>query len=173
MLQFLEVLKYVLPSVVTLLASYFTVKKFLEAEHQKKLDEIRQQHEKQLSPVRLQAYERLVLLMERISITSMVMRLHKPGMSARMLQSEMIKSIRTEFDHNVTQQLYVTNKVWDTMKTAREETVKAINIASAKLPDGASGVDLVNTLYELITKVDKLPNEIALDMLKMEARQLF
>jgi hypothetical protein len=103
----------------------------------------------------------------------MVVRLHKPGMSARMLQSEMIKSIRTEFDHNVTQQLYVTNKVWDTMKTAREETVKAINIASAKLPDGASGVDLVNTLYELITKVDKLPNEIALDMLKMEARQLF
>jgi hypothetical protein len=90
-----------------------------------------------------------------------------------MLHSELLKTIRNEFDHNIAQQLYVTNKSWDSLKTAKEETIKTINIAASHVSDTAPAMELVNVLFDIITKVERLPTEIATDMLKMEARQLF
>jgi hypothetical protein len=121
----------------------------------------------------LQAYERLILLMERTNLSDLITRTHKSGMSARMLHSELLKTIRNEFDHNIAQQLYVTNKSWDSLKTAKEETIKTINIAASHVSDTAPAMELVNVLFDIITKVERLPTEIATDMLKMEARQLF
>jgi hypothetical protein len=131
------------------------------------------ENQKMITPLRLQAYERLIILLERTNLSSLITRTHKAGMSARMLQSELLKNIRTEFDHNIAQQLYVTNKSWDSIKTAKEETIKTINIAATQVSDSAPAMDLVNILFDIITKVDRLPTEIAIDILKMEARQLF
>lgn len=169
----LDILKYILPSVITFLASYLIIKRFLDNDYRKKSMDIKMQNQKTLQPVRLQAYERLVLLLERISLPALIQRTHKHGMSARMLQSELVKAIRAEFDHNLSQQVYITNKTWESVKTAKEETIKAINIASSRLNDDASGMDLVNVIFEIITKVERLPTDIAIDILKMEARQIF
>lgn len=169
----LDILKYILPSVITFLASYLIIKRFLDNDYRKKSMDIKMQNQKTLQPVRLQAYERLVLLLERISLPALIQRTHKQGMSARMLQSELVKAIRAEFDHNLSQQVYITNKTWESVKTAKEETIKAINIASSRLNDDASGMDLVNVIFEIITKVERLPTDIAIDILKMEARQIF
>ncbi|MEY4110300.1 MAG: hypothetical protein RLZZ46_655 [Bacteroidota bacterium] len=169
----LEILKYILPSVITFLASYLIIKRFLDNDYRKKTVDIRMQNQKTMQPIRLQAYERLVLLLERISLPSLVQRTHKQGMSARLLQSELLKAIRAEFDHNLSQQVYITNKSWDSLKTAKEETVKVINIAASRLNEDASGMDLINVIFEIVTKVDRLPTDIAIDILKMEARQIF
>jgi hypothetical protein len=131
------------------------------------------ENQKMITPLRLQAYERLILLMERTNLSDLITRTHKSGMSARMLHSELLKTIRNEFDHNIAQQLYVTNKSWDSLKTAKEETIKTINIAASHVSDTAPAMELVNVLFDIITKVERLPTEIATDMLKMEARQLF
>ena len=170
---FLDILKYVLPSAITFLTSYFLVKNFLDRDHQKHLDSVRSENQKMITPLRLQAYERLILFLERSHLSGLVTRTHRSGMSARMLQSELIKTIRNEFDHNIAQQLYVTNRAWDSVRTAKEETIKTINLAAMKVSDEAQSMDLVNVLFEIITKVERLPTEIAVDMLKMEARQLF
>jgi hypothetical protein len=94
-------------------------------------------------------------------------------MSARLLQNEMVKTIRAEFEHNLSQQIYITQQSWNSVKTAKEETIRAINIASTKVPDDASGLDLINVIFELVTKVEKLPTDIALEQLKLEAKQTF
>jgi len=169
----LDILKYILPSVITFLAAYLIIKRFLDNDYRKKSIDIRMQNQKIIQPIRLQAYERLVLLLERVSLPALVQRTHKQGMSARMLQSELLKAIRAEFDHNLSQQVYITNKSWDSVKTAKEETIKAINIAASRLNDDATGMDLINVIFDLITKVDRLPTDIAIDILKMEARQIF
>jgi hypothetical protein len=135
--DFLDILKYILPSVITFLASYLIIKRFLDNDYRKKTVDIKMQNQKTIMPVRLQAYERLVLLLERISLPSLIQRTHKQGMSARMLQAELVKAIRAEFDHNLSQQVYITNKSWESVKTAKEETIKAINIAASRVGDDA------------------------------------
>jgi|688.fasta_scaffold86759_4 hypothetical protein len=170
---FLDILKYVLPSVITFLTAFFLVKKFLERDYQNQMVAMKAENQKMITPLRLQAYERLILLMERTNLSDLITRTHKSGMSARMLHSELLKTIRNEFDHNIAQQLYVTNKSWDSLKTAKEETIKTINIAASHVSDTAPAMELVNVLFDIITKVERLPTEIATDMLKMEARQLF
>jgi len=169
----LDIFKYVLPSVVTFLAAYFIIKAFLDREYKNKIMDLRMQNQQTITPIRLQAYERMVLFLERISITQLVSRVHKSGMSARLLQSELVKTIRNEYDHNLSQQVYITQQTWNSIKTAKEETIRAINIASTKVSDDAAGLDLVNVLFDLVTKVEKLPTDIALEQLKLEAKQTF
>jgi hypothetical protein len=94
-------------------------------------------------------------------------------MSARLLQSELVKTIRNEYDHNLSQQVYITHQTWNSIKTAKEETIRAINIAATKVNDDAQGLELVNVLFDLVTKVEKLPTDIALEQLKLEAKQTF
>jgi hypothetical protein len=169
----LDIFKYVLPSVVTFLAAYFIIKAFLDREYKNKMMDLRMQNQQTITPIRLQAYERMVLFLERISITQLVSRVHKSGMSARLLQSELVKTIRNEYDHNLSQQVCITQQTWNSIKTAKEETIRAINIASTKVSDDAAGLDLVNVLFDLVTKVEKLPTDIALEQLKLEAKQTF
>ena len=130
-------------------------------------------NQKLITPIKLQAYERIALFLERIALNNLIVRVYKPGMSARMLQAELLKAIRSEFEHNLSQQIYLSNDSWNATKTAKEETIKAINIASSKVSDEASGTDLSKIIFELITKVDKLPTEYALELLKMEIRLVF
>lgn len=169
----LDIFKYILPSVVTFLAAYYIIKAFLDREYKNKLMDLRMQNQSTITPIRLQAYERMTLFLERISLTQLVSRVHKSGMSARLLQSEMVKTIRAEFEHNLSQQIYITQQTWNSVKTAKEETIRAINIASTTVPDDASGLDLINVIFELVTKVEKLPTDIALEQLKLEAKQTF
>jgi hypothetical protein len=169
----LDIFKYILPSVVTFLAAYFIIKAFLDREYKNKLMDLRMQNQSLITPIRLQSYERMVLFLERIALTQLVTRVHKSGMSARLLQNEMVKTIRNEFEHNLSQQIYITQQSWDAIKTAKEETIRAINIASTKVPDDAAGLDLINVIFELVTKVEKLPTDIALERLKLEAKQTF
>jgi hypothetical protein len=171
--EILDIAKYILPSLVVFAASFYIIKTFLTEDHKKRVLEVRLGNQKIITPIKLQAYERIALFLERIALNNLIVRVYKPGMSARMLQSELLKAIRAEFEHNLSQQIYISNDAWNAVKTAKEETIKAINIASSKVSDEASGTDLSKIIFELITKVDKLPSEYALELIKMEIRQSF
>lgn len=169
----LDIFKYILPSVVTFLAAFFIIKQFLDKDYRSKLMDLRMQNQSTITPIRLQAYERMVLFLERISITQLAQRVHQNGMSARLLQSEMVKTVRAEFEHNLTQQIYITQASWDAVKAAKEETIRAINIAGTKVPDMATSLEYINVLFELVSKVEKLPTDIAIERIKLEAKQTF
>jgi hypothetical protein len=114
----------------------------------------------------------MTLQLERISIQTLILRVHRQGMTNRALQAELVKTIRAEFDHNIAQQIYLNQKTWEAIKTAKEETIKAINIASTRVKEEGDSMDLVNVLFEIIQKLEHVPTDIALRILKEEARMV-
>lgn len=122
--------------------------------------------------LRAQAYERLVLYLERINPDSLIMRLHHHGMSAGMLRNDLNKAIREEFDHNLSQQIYVSQEVWNQLVKAREETISLINIAHKKMDEKSTGLDMTRLIFSILSEVGERPNERALRALRDEARKV-
>ena len=169
----LQILLTVIPVLFVSASTYYLIKGFFENEEKKRRAELKISNKEYITPVRMQAYERVVLFLERITPNSLVMRVFKNGMSGKMLQSELVKSIRGEYEHNMSQQLYMSNQAWEVVKTAKEETVKLINIASTKIPDSANGMDLANAVIEIASQIPKLPTQVAIEALKKELSQEF
>jgi len=169
----IEILKYTVPSLVVLATAYYLLKMFLDKETEKTQMQMRLDVQKITLPVRMQAYERLVLLLERIEPAGLLVRTNTPGMNALQLQSALVQSIRAEFEHNLSQQLYVSTKAWEMVRNAREETIKRINTAAMKLTPEASSADLASLI--LINDIDAEQSAVkgALDLLKSEARNNF
>ncbi len=162
-----------LPCVVIFLTGYLIIRKYLEISAQRQFQEIRAEARKTILPLRLQAYERTVLYLERISPNSLVMRTYKAGMSARLLQSDLVRAIREEYEHNMTQQVYVSPALWLLVRNAKEETIRLINVAAASLPADASGLDLSQIIFESGARIEKMPTDVAIQYAKEEAQKLF
>lgn len=171
--ELLEILKYTIPSVTTAAAIYFVFDSFYKKEERKLLVEMKKENNKITLPSRLQAYERLTLLMERISPGTLVMRTTTVGLTSGQVHAELLKTLRTEFDHNVTQQVYVSRTAWEVVKNAKEETVKLVNYAASHVGTDAKGVDLAKTVLEMSMKLDTLPTQVACDVLREEAATLY
>lgn len=162
-------------------AIFMTVMLFLRRQSEKDVrnfqfelnNQLKQERQKFFLPTRVEAYQRAVLLMERINPHSLVMRLHNPGLPAKALQSELLKAIREEYDHNVAQQLFVSAQGWEMVKNSKEETVKIINIAGNLMQATSMGMDLSAKIFEICAEVGKLPTEITTDYLKKELQELF
>lgn len=168
-----ELLQYTVPALLVLVAAYFILKLFLDKESEKRQISMRLDSQKITLPVRLQAYERLVLLLERIDPASLLVRTNHASMTAQMLQAELTQAIRSEFDHNLSQQLYVSSRSWELVRNAREETIKMINTAAMNLKPEATSADLASLIL-----LNNMANETsviktALDYLKTEARNNF
>lgn len=169
----LDLLKLIVPSLIVFLTAYFVLNSYLENDYQKKLLEMKMNNQGSVTPLRLQAYERLTLFIERISPQSIIMRTHETGMSARDLQTNMLQDIRAEFDHNVSQQIFVTPQTWTMIKAVKEETINMINYAASNLPAQATSIDLSKAIFENIASSDCNPHQVALAMLRTEVQQYF
>jgi hypothetical protein len=170
---FFNILLAVLPSVVVFLTAFYIIKKFMENEQRRTLFEMKTQSQKVVTPVRLQAYERIALFLERINPQNMIMRVHKTGMSGRLLQTELLKNIRAEYEHNLAQQVYMSSNAWKAVRAAKEETIKLLNIAATKVPDDATGTEYARIIFELSGQLEQSPSDFALDFIKKEIKSLF
>lgn len=170
---FLEILKYILPAFIVFGATYFVMNKFLDTEHKKQLLQLKQENQKLTTPMRLQAYERLILFLERVAMDKLVVRVNKPGMSAKLLQADLIRTITQEFDHNLTQQMYISNNSWEIIKKAKDELLKVITLAGTQMKPDAKGLDLAQKIFEIMTKLERSPSQYAILILKKEIRQMF
>jgi len=123
--------------------------------------------------LQLQAYERLILLTERIALPNLVQRLNQPGLEARDMQSLLTQAIRQEFEHNITQQIYVTAEAWDAVRNYKEQNLLIINQVASFLPPEATGVDLNKHLLDLLVQNPKasLQNVVS-EVLSFEAKKL-
>jgi len=123
--------------------------------------------------LRLHAYERLVLLADRIALPNLISRVNQPGMSAREMQLLLIQSIRQEFEHNVTQQIYVTADAWNAIRNLKEQNMLIINQVASYLPETATGMDLNKSLMEVLMENPKASlHNIVSDALSFEAKKL-
>lgn len=169
----LEILKYILPAAIVFITAWMLLKAFLENEHKRRLLEMKMERQGMISPVRLQAYERIVLLLERISPGSILMRVASPGMSAFQLQTTLIQTIREEFEHNLSQQIYVSSSAWELTRSAKEETIKLVNLAASRLNDGAGATELSTLILEMSMNQDRSASATAIEFIKNEVRTNF
>src|SRR5664279_4852548 len=124
MTDFLEILKYVLPALIVFMTTWLMMASFAEREKERNKMEIATKNQKLLTPIRLQSYERVVLFLERINPESLIIRISRQGMTCRQLQNEMISSIRAEYEHNLSQQVYISSQSWELVKSARSNLIK-------------------------------------------------
>ncbi len=126
-----------------------------------------------IRPLQLQAYERLVILTERIALPNLVSRANQPGLSAKEMQLLMLESIKQEFDYNSSQQLYVSPVAWQAVSNLKEQNMLIINQVAHTLPAEAKGTDLGKKIIELLMTHDKKAlHNIVLEALNYEARKL-
>lgn len=125
-----------------------------------------------LAQLQLQAAERFALYLERIAPDRLVMRIHQNGMSAKMLQSEILRSVREEFDHNLSQQIYVSNNAWELIKNAKDEMVKFVSAVGESMRENSTGIEMSRKMFEMASRVEKMPNDMALMYLRKETQTL-
>lgn len=123
-------------------------------------------------PLCLQAYERLALFLERIKPETLVSRVSKPGLSAREMRKALTGTIQLEFEHNLSQQIYVSTASWEAVCNAKEQLISIINSIADQLPAEATGTVLSKNLLELSLKEKELPVPTALTILNAEAKKL-
>jgi hypothetical protein len=123
--------------------------------------------------LKLQAYERLILLADRISIPNLVGRSGQAGLTAREMQSLLTQTLRQEFDHNITQQIYVSPEAWDAIRNLKEQNLLIINQVASFLPAEATGQDLSKSLLELVMQNPKVSlHNVVADALAFEAKKI-
>jgi hypothetical protein len=170
--QFFELLKLILPAGIVFLTTYYLVKNFLDSERNKKSIDLKLANQAVLTPLRLQAYERMVLFLERVNPNSMVMRTNK-AVGAPIFQAELLKIIRTEFEHNLSQQIYMSNAAWDAVVKAKEETIKIINVSATKVSPDANGMELAQAIIMISSQLTELPTKSAIELIKKEIGREF
>jgi hypothetical protein len=124
-------------------------------------------------PLQLQAYERLVMLAERIALPNLISRANQPGLTSRDMQKLLLESIKQEYEYNTSQQIYVSPVAWDAVRNLKEQNMLIINQVASALPSDASGLDLNKILLDVIMKQQKGQlHSIVLEALNYEARKL-
>jgi hypothetical protein len=169
----LDLIYYLTPALLVLIAAIYTLRTMLKNEQKRRAIDLALKNQQIITPIRLQAYERLVLFMERITPANLLMRLNPRHQTVQELQRQLLQTIRSEFDHNLTQQLYVSPKAWSLVKSAREQQTQFINSHVAKLKPTDSGMKLSTLLIEEYMALEKSAPQVAIDFLRQEMRQYF
>ena len=147
-------------------------------EERKRQWELKKESQKMISPIRLRAYERLALLLERTKPEHMLMELRAKEPDAMttwsigQMQQYMLQTIRAEFDHNQSQQVYVSNEVWEMIINARNQMAAFVIGMAAQLPEGATAQLYAQTLLSAYHANGVTPSERALEALKDEAKEM-
>jgi hypothetical protein len=172
--SFLEILKYTIPGLIVFATAYFLLKLYLDDRQMLNQQAMHHDTIKITLPIRLQAYERLTLLCERASIPNTLLRIRMPEMTMGTLRGSLMLAIRQEFEHNISQQVYVSNTLWQIISLAKEETLSLISQAADGLdPDGPDQMLVDKLLYVLDSPGVVDPLHRALVAIRTEAGQLF
>lgn len=167
-----EVLKYAIPSLIVLLATWLVMHNLFKNEEQKRLWELKKLSQKEISPIRMRAYERLSLLLERTTPEHILVDMPLADMTVLQVQQRLMQTVRMEYDHNLSQQIYVSDEVWQLITTAKEQTIAFINAMAQQLPAGSTALDYAKVLITAYSSNGETANDRALQALKDEARSL-
>lgn len=123
--------------------------------------------------LKLGAYERLVLLTERISLPSLISRVPAGDLTVRQLQGVLVDQVKTEFDYNLSQQIYVAPQAWQAVSNLKEQNIFIINKVAENLQPGDRGVELSKLIIELVNKDPNVSlHPVVLEALNFEAKKL-
>jgi len=166
-----QIIFYVLPAVVVGIISFYFFSNYMTNEENRRIYELKKENSKNALPQRLQALERMTLFLERIHPGSLLIRVKPIGSSKHDYENLLIRNIEQEFEHNLAQQIYVTDKCWGAIKATKNATISLIRQTNM-----SDKVDSPDKLREMILSdlVDKkAPSETGLAFLKNEVREIW
>ncbi len=168
----MELIFVVISFLIALLAIVAVVYLFVKRQHDASLislkTELSTQRQNYFLPSKLEAYQRCILLLDRISPANLTLRTLQVTQNARTQQTLLIKTVRDEFEHNIAQQLFISPMGWQMLVQAKEEVTRVINLAANTLEADASATDLAAKILEIAAQVTPFPTEICRAYLQEE-----
>lgn len=178
-LNLTEIVQYTLPSLIVLIGVYFLVNRFL-VEESNRLDillhhSILKENQKISLPLRYQAYERLVLLLERIHPEQLISRNSTSRISAVQYKDRLIIDMQTEYQYNQTQQIYVSQDIWKVILQIKSQMKLLLTEVAEALPENASDQDFIMAMFQYLkeTPSEKIPVNVGLKYIKNEVSQIY
>lgn len=172
---------YVIPAAAFYASAYFFTNKWAEIQREKmKVSAVAKPKEQQVIsgktdstkdiffPMQVDAVQRLVLFLERIAPNNLIMRLNNPGLPARAFQQLLLENIRSEYEHNLAQQIFISPDAWNLVKNSKEDLIKIINMAATNLPQTATCLDLSRAIFEITAQLKSQPTDRAILFIKSE-----
>lgn len=166
-----QLLTLLIPALLVFLTAWFFLNKMRHDQREMQRMLLRLEERKHSLPLQLKAYERLIIMLERITPGPLVMRVNKGSMNSAQLQLELLKAVREEFEHNISMQMYVSRSAWELTRTAKDEVMQLIKIAATKTEGDATAMRLSQVIFELEQKTQNESIKNALNVLKSEAQQ--
>lgn len=161
---------YLLPAVVTGAVAFYFFRLHTKNEEGRRRFLLHKDSQKETLPIRLQAYERMALFLERIAINNLVVRVSPKGQDKSNYENLLIKQIENEFEHNLSQQIYMSDECWNIIKAAKSATIQIIRSAGMSEADSADKLreDILNKSME-----KQSPSSTALAFVKKEISELW
>jgi hypothetical protein len=169
---FADILKMLLPATLVLIGVYITVRTLIVKQLERDLINIRSASEQTTLPLRLQAYERLSLFLERINPTSLVIRANNPEFNVLELKLQLLNIIGEELNHNLSQQIYVSEELWAIVKASRDNVLTLIETAAENLEPQATSMALIEQIFGIMVQSGQDPTAMGLNAIRAEAKQL-
>jgi hypothetical protein len=170
---FLEVFKYSLPAIIVFLTTFFLVRWFLKSDANRRKQEFLLNQHKETLPIKMTAYERLTLFLERISAESIIIREQPKARTSKELQANLLAAIRTEYEHNIAMQVYLPPITWSLVKKAKEEMVRLVNISASLVKSEDPSIALGKTILEQFPNDTAYHLKKALDTLKSDIQDFY
>lgn len=168
-----EVFKYVIPAGLVLLAVKYMNDSQIEKEKLRQQEAIKQEILRVHIPLKISAYERAVLFLERISPENLLPRVNGSGKSVPQFHGELVSEIRNEFEHNLAQQIYISYNGWLSLIQAKEEVLGIVNKAAREMDEDEDGIELSKRIIDTLSKQKELPSHRAIFVLKSDMQKLF
>lgn len=168
---YLIIILAVVPSLIVAVTAFVLAKYFVENDQKKRLLELKFHSKELVTPIRLQAYERMAMFLERIDPNQLLFRVSNPELTAYQMQTILLATIRSEYEHNLSQQVYISPEAWEGIKNAKEKVVNVINLAAGHLEEGSMSTDLAGGVLAAVA--DESPTAAAMERLKKDIALLY
>ncbi len=168
----MEILKYTIPVLLVVLAVYVLLYQLFKSEREARESELKKTALPLITSTRLRAYERLALLLERMNPNNMLVNNTAPDQNCLELQANLLATIRREFEHNSSQQIYVSELLWEEINEARENLIQLINTCAAQCKTDDPAAKLAGIILEVFNTPEDTALDAALRLLKSEVKQL-
>ena len=169
----MEILNITIPAVIVFITAYLLLDKMFKNEETRRTFELKKDNFAMLTPIRLRAYERLTLFLERTNPNSLIVSVIQPNMNSMQLHAKLLETVRLEYSHNIAQQVYVSDEVWQSIVAAKESLIKLINTCATMCNPNEPATVLAEKIIQLYAASENTPTEIALEALKEEIRKNF
>jgi hypothetical protein len=170
-MQIINYVAYLLPAIVVGIVAYYFFRGHTANEEGRRRYLVQKEAQKELLPLRLQAYERLTLFLERIDPMKLLVRVKPFSDSKEDYETLLVKTIEQEFEHNLTQQIYVSPECWNLVNAAKNATIHVIRQASMQQKDG--NVDKMREVIIQNFMEEVSPSQKGLTYIKAEVGEMF